>query len=608
MSNMQNLPLNQIHRSSTLNPRRHRNATRFEQLVESIRAQGVLQPIVVRPSHEADGQYEVVAGDSRFEASVIAELDSIPAVIRDLNDQEAKHAAATENLQRSDLSAIEESWVASDMMQANHQNHDETRKALGWSRAKLDNRLMLAHCVEDVSKALIDGDIQIGHAELLAPLSANNQASIVAKIIERGMSVKDTRERLKQVTRLIAKACFDTQECHGCVHNSASTFDLLATSVSESDADARCNNVDCWTQKTKAALDIIVTDAQRDYGAAHLDTEVSVDGYKVIEATGDQGLGTAQVEACASCEHYGAIISSGIGSEGRLTPGVCFNMTCHGEKRQAYQAMLADMDNHSSAEPEASQEAASEQPSATGKTSKAKTGQKKSSGESSQKPAELKKGMKRLAFNRFADITHQAIKDHPVIGLAISVVEMIGVVRSACDSKEAKAKFHSLMERYNVSGSSPASVKPQQIVELTDLGAKPLCNLLVELSALLAYRNDATDAFEKSEAGSTNLSLIDAFDINTAEWNAVDEAYLHAHTKAGIVADAKASGFAEQFDQSKGEGSFADLAKGKAADLVKGIVDFTDFDWTGYEPRGFSLKDYGKGQAKGEDSSQAHAA
>lgn len=597
---MQHLPLSQIHRSETLNPRHHRNATKFEQMVESIRDNGVIQPIVVRPSPTHDAMYEVVAGDTRFEASQKVSLDTIPAIIRTLTDSEAKVLAAIENLQRANLSPIEEAWIAAEIMDANNQNHDDARKQLGWSRSKLDNRLLLSHCIDDVSKALVDGVIKIGHAEVMASLSTDNQRHVLKRILEEKMTVEQTRERMKQLTPALRNAPFPTADCQTCRHNSASNADLFA-SADEKDK-AVCYHKPCFDQKTEVACQIIVTDTKENYGRVHLDTEVTESGYTVIASSNEagNGVGAEQASACSACEHYGAIVRTGYGRAGSVIHNTCFNLTCHGEKVKAYQEIIAEVSVDTMPEPQSNNDTCSEPNSTAAKKDASKEGTKKKTPAATKTatPNTLRKGVKKLAFTRFAEAARDTIRKNPDYALAITLLELTKNVLSA--SPDAHVLLNSALSEYATDSLDPSKAmtgtdrdKPETLVALAGLGTRTLSVMIVDVAALMAHRDDPADQFEKSQSGKINLAILNQCSVNTAEWVVVGKEYLDSQTKGVIIRDANDSGFASAYDAEKGEGAFADLTKAKVAEIKSAVLDFVGFDWQGYEPLGFKLNDYG---------------
>ncbi|MBB3105260.1 ParB/RepB/Spo0J family partition protein [Azomonas macrocytogenes] len=285
------LPLNRIRRNSNIDPRKGRNKAKYAQLVESITAQGILQPILVRPITDLEHDFEVVAGNSRWSAAQDAGLDSIPAQIRTMSDQEARIAAALENQVRTDLTPIEEAQHAVVLLADIANDHAAVMNALNWSRTKLDSRILLSHACHEVADALLHEQIKIGHAELLCRLPADTQRPVLARIIEMGYSVTETRDRLLSLTRDISTARFDTQDCLSCLHNSGLNADLFEASL----GDSRCQNANCWNQKTTALIEATQAEAQQEFGVVHTDLTLPREGYSRLEAKGTHGISSAPV-------------------------------------------------------------------------------------------------------------------------------------------------------------------------------------------------------------------------------------------------------------------------------------------------------------------------
>lgn len=143
-ADMQHVAVARIRRNPTVDPRKGRNTALYSQIKESIRQHGVQQPIIIRPVDEPEFDYEVVAGNTRWQASVDLELLTIPAIIRDLTEAQARIIAAIENMQRADLTPIEEAQHAVVVLADCGNDHTEVMKLLGWSRTRLDSRIMLS--------------------------------------------------------------------------------------------------------------------------------------------------------------------------------------------------------------------------------------------------------------------------------------------------------------------------------------------------------------------------------------------------------------------------------------------------------------------------------
>jgi len=173
-------------------PRRSFDQSALEELAESIRIKGVIQPLIVR--QKADG-YEIVAGERRWRASQIAQLHEVPVVVRDFTDTEVLEVAIIENIQRADLNAIDEAAGYRQLMDRFGHTQEQVASALGKSRSYIANYLRLMTLPKDVQSWIKDGSLTAGHARALV---GNEEASqLAAHIIRKGLSVRDTEKLVK---------------------------------------------------------------------------------------------------------------------------------------------------------------------------------------------------------------------------------------------------------------------------------------------------------------------------------------------------------------------------------------------------------------------------
>ncbi len=174
-------------------PRHNMHNESLEDLANSIKAQGVVQPIVVRPIGE--GRYEIIAGERRWRAAQMAGLQELPAVVREVPDQAAIAMALIENIQREDLNPLEEATALKRLIEEFELTHQEAAEAVGRSRAAVSNLLRLLDLNEDV-KALVDsGELEMGHVRALLALSGSRQSETARRVASKGLSVRET-ERL----------------------------------------------------------------------------------------------------------------------------------------------------------------------------------------------------------------------------------------------------------------------------------------------------------------------------------------------------------------------------------------------------------------------------
>ena len=189
------LPVEMI-RANPHNPRRVFREADLEELALSIREKGLIQPLVVRPLEGLAGQYEIVAGERRWRAAQMAQLDKLPVVIRALSDSEALEIAIVENVQRSDLNPVEEAEGYRRLMDEFAYTQEQLSKVIGKSRSHVANTLRLNGLPEKVKQYLSDGLLSAGHARALIP--AEDPVSLATEVVQKGLSVRDAEALVKR--------------------------------------------------------------------------------------------------------------------------------------------------------------------------------------------------------------------------------------------------------------------------------------------------------------------------------------------------------------------------------------------------------------------------
>ncbi len=189
------LPVDVIRRGK-YQPRTHIEAESLEELADSIRAQGVVQPIVVRPV--GGEQYEIIAGERRWRASQLAGLHEVPAVIRQVPDQAAMAMALIENIQREDLNPMEEALALQRLITEFELTHQMAAEAVGRSRAAVTNLLRLFDLNEDVKQLVQSGALEMGHARALLGLQGVEQSEAARQVAARGLSVRETEQLVRK--------------------------------------------------------------------------------------------------------------------------------------------------------------------------------------------------------------------------------------------------------------------------------------------------------------------------------------------------------------------------------------------------------------------------
>jgi len=184
-------------------PRRDMHPEALEELANSIRSQGVMQPIVVRPL--GTDRYEIIAGERRWRAAQLAGLENIPALIRDVSDESAMAMALIENIQREDLNAMEEAQALIRLQEEFGLTQQQIAEAVGKSRSSVANFMRLNTLVDEVQKLLEHGDLEMGHAKVLLGLEGDMQVEAARLAVAKGMTVRQTealvRRMLQQQSR-----------------------------------------------------------------------------------------------------------------------------------------------------------------------------------------------------------------------------------------------------------------------------------------------------------------------------------------------------------------------------------------------------------------------
>ena len=182
-------------------PRTQMDKGSLEELAASIRARGLMQPILVRPLNGGEERYEIIAGERRWRAAQMAGLDEVPALIREIPDEAALAMALIENIQRENLNPLEEAQGLQRLVDEFSMTHQEAADAVGRSRPAASNLLRLLQLVPPVQELLMQGSIDMGHARALLPLSGALQIRLAQRIAQQGLSVRDAERLAKQALK-----------------------------------------------------------------------------------------------------------------------------------------------------------------------------------------------------------------------------------------------------------------------------------------------------------------------------------------------------------------------------------------------------------------------
>ena len=182
-------------------PRTYFAEESIAELRDSIKAQGIIQPVVLRSI--ADDRYEIIAGERRWRAAQLAGLEKIPAVIRKVDDESAISMSLIENIQREDLNPLEEATALQRLIDDFQFTHQEVADAVGKSRSAVTNTLRLIQLAQPVAEMLVAGDLEMGHARALLTLEVTQQVEVAKQVVARALNVRQTEELVRAVGRTI---------------------------------------------------------------------------------------------------------------------------------------------------------------------------------------------------------------------------------------------------------------------------------------------------------------------------------------------------------------------------------------------------------------------
>jgi len=300
----------------------------MEEMRATVRERGVDTPVIVRPLD--DEYFELIAGGRRYKAAMETRGEDydMPVTVKIVDEAEADEIALIENIQRSNLSPGEEAVDAARLLGRCKGDREEAAKRIGWSVATLNSRLALLNCSSAVLNALNTRQISLGHAELLAAISKENQDKVLPVIVDEKRSVADVKKLVESVSCSLNAAIFDKGRCTSCPHNSSTQSALFGESI----ADGNCTNRTCYNEKTEKQLEATANGLRDEFplvrivrpGDNHTRVQIAVDG--------PNGVGEDQAKACHSCQNYGAAVSALPDSIGRVFRGQCFDTVCNMHK------------------------------------------------------------------------------------------------------------------------------------------------------------------------------------------------------------------------------------------------------------------------------------
>ena len=566
MNRLETLPLSAL--VAGRNPRGHFDEAELAELVASIKANGVAQPILVRPLDEAT--YQIIAGERRVRASRLAlgEDATIPAMVSDVSEDEAQVLALVENTVRAAMSPTEEACAADAIVRKAKGDKAEAAAQLGWPLSKLDRRLALMNLAPQVRAALDRRAIRLGHAELLAAVSPDRQVSALNKIIDNNLTAAQVKTQLSALAQQLSSAVFDLEGCQGCPYNSSVQRSMFDEAI---DATASCTNPACWGQKTNAWIDERRAALQEQFPrVVVLEPGATVEPIRLV-AEGRLGVGQAQALACKGCANFGATLSALPGSAGAVEEGLCFDGACHTVKvaaqlKASSSAAGATASPAASTPPKAKTKPAQSSPTAATASSASSADDESAATAVAPAPTTvtLSNRLKDHVITVWRSVLARHVYAHP--DTAIAVLLALGLSsRSRCvDSSKLTAALGSL--------SPPAG--ESTTVSLHDFGAAiKAASAVADPARTRLLHAMAASAFKEVDTSALKAAA-HALDVRLVDYWKLDEATLTLLTKSELVPLANEVGLVQALGGDAALKKALALPKPEAIKALLGVAGF----------------------------------
>ncbi|TDF62883.1 PRTRC system ParB family protein [Cupriavidus sp. L7L] len=541
------------------NPRKYFDPAQMAELTESIRVEGLLQPILIRPVEDDENghEYEVVAGERRYRAALAAHGDgyNIPVTLKVLTDAEADRMALIENVQRADMAPSEEAVAASQIVGQLKGDRDEAARLLGWSRSTLDKRLALMNCSEPVLNALNTRVIQLGHAELLATLAKATQDKLLPVIVSEKKSVSELKKTIEAAACSLEKAIFDKTQCTTCQHNSS----LQTEMFSEAIATGNCTNRACYTEKIDRKLESISYGLKDEYqvirivrpGDNHTRIQLQVDG--------QTGVGEEQAKACHACENFGAAVSGLPDSLGKVYSGQCFDTVCN--QRKVAERLKAERDAKAAAQKPAGA------PAGSGKPATAKGGDKSSA--PAEKPVTSISESEKVKNYR-TDLWRKALRKEVAQNADQANAYLISIALNGLARNIGGDKMGKFFEKLTEQKASSTLQGCLTAVHALDAGKRQQLTIALTVAAV-----DGMEVTNLKE-----LCRYHKLDLR-AHWNLQkSQDFLEMLTKSEMKVLADELGIRKALGDS-----FAKLFNKSKPEVIAGLLAVDGFDYTGKVPK-----------------------
>ena len=544
-----------------LNPRTYFDEAAMKEMVDSVVAHGVIQPLLLRPLDDGSDKLQIVAGERRWRAAIRAsaikeegDAYQVPALIRRITPEAAALMALIENVQRENMSPTEEAEASAKILGHCNGDRDEAARVLGWPLLKLEKRLALMNCSAAVREALTKRQILLGHAELLATAPKEKQEGVLKKILENPVliQVQQFKALLEQSSKELASAVFEKAECAGCKHSSANQQEMFAEAIT----GGRCTNGACYDTKTQIFLETLKIKLMEEFPVIRI---INVGENKTLTVLKSDGVGFEQAALCKSCANYGAAISNIPGKVGTVHRNICFDVACNTQK------VAANI--------KAAKAAVAPIPATTATTA----GNGTSAATATVTPATKKaknatatvQDSQRIIDYRIT-VWRSALRKALMVDATLNLSALIGILMSVGGSHvsstklaAAFAKLTGLKDGHSFDVGKAASAVASASDEVRQ---KMLSGVVVSMM----------EGIDKHHL----VGILEFLHVDLKKYWALNDEYLNLLTKSEIEVVAAELGLKAALGNK-----FSKAAGGKKDEFVKSLLNIDGFDYTGLVPK-----------------------
>lgn len=556
--------------------RRRSNRKGQAEFTASIKSEGVIQPVLARPHPTLIDKLELIAGYGRRDTCIDVGIDAIPVLVRLVDDEQALVMHSAENSQRENFSLTDEVDLAKEYATQFNGDRQLISSRLGWTIKKVNERLALGNCTDEVISALDENKIKPAHALLLANFDETIQNNTVKKCIAEAWSVDTLKERAGKVQKPLSDARFDTADCNGCVHNTGEQVELFDVGGNEN----KCSNFKCFKEKT---LNNIKPKAIEKFGHIILLSEVSENITNPVNA---DVVGKKQFEdGCIPCEKKVAVVSDAASTLGGIKPDQCIDRVCFSQCTKA----VIDEQNALEAKAKATKkavEASKEAPTDTATPENKETAtpdNKETVNVSDKKTVNTKPSTLSVEFNR--KLIRQNAFDHLHSNVTLQKAVQVASLISNCGFKGFdKTVFPEFTELSHNQETIIKSLLDVSVVELDQM---------LHIVTMFTLEKSTTERVNYTRLLSTTLNdRNEGKDIAINGWTPTKES-LEIYTKQTLQIIGEQSGFAQYIIEQTGKNNgFIQLVNGDKPKLIGSMIK-SDFDWSNYAPQ-YYLDQLGK--------------